>query len=159
MDTTKKCPYSRHSNMGTTTERKLVKLNINLNLFDNCKSRVFAPRIQGCLPMVLQGFQRNTSSHCSTLDWAKFNDIAFPSKLVLDESQLCSYGQTRFGQIFYCRIHCSNGIINLMFTPIMVVPKKNGKLHMYINFWKLKCNHKEGSTSFAIHGRGLGYGS
>jgi hypothetical protein len=47
----------------------------------------------------------------------------------------------------------------LMFTPIMVVPKKNGKLHMYINFWKLKCNHKEGSTSFAIHGRGLGYGS
>jgi hypothetical protein len=30
-------------------------------------------------------------------------------------------------------------------SPIVVIPKKNGKLKIYINFRKFKCSHKEGS--------------
>jgi hypothetical protein len=50
------------------------------------------------------------------LDWIGHNDIAFPLKLVSNESQLCSYGQTGFRQAFDYKIHCSSGRINLAFT-------------------------------------------
>jgi hypothetical protein len=36
-------------------------------------------------------------------------------------------------------------------SPIVVVPKKNGKLKIYINFKKTKCNHKEGSIPITFH--------
>lgn len=116
--------------------------------------------------MVMQGFQRNTSSHCSTLDWAKYNDTAFPSKLVSDESQLCNYGQTWFGgfitlveeAIHDCRIHCFGGRSNLTFTHYGGPQEKWKVAHLH-QFLKIKCNHNEGSISFAIYEKGLGYGS
>jgi hypothetical protein len=55
-------------------------------------------------------------SHCSTLDWTGYNDIAFPIKLVLDKFELCSCGQTRFQQTLDWRIYCYGGGSNLAFA-------------------------------------------
>jgi hypothetical protein len=60
--------------------------------------------------------QRNTSPHCSTLNKTGYNDIAFSSKLVSNESQLCSCGETRSEQAFNYRSHCSDKKNNLAFT-------------------------------------------
>jgi len=92
--------------------------------------------------MVLQGSQRNTYSHCSTMDWTWYNDIAFPSKPTLDESQLCSNGQTRSGQTFDCKIHYCDERSNLAFTHYGG-PQKNGKLRIYVNFRILHATTKK----------------
>jgi hypothetical protein len=36
-------------------------------------------------------------------------------------------------------------------SPIVVVPKKNGKLIICIDFWKLNATHKEGSIPITFH--------
>ncbi len=126
--------------------------------FDNYKSGIFALRIQGCLRIFLPGSQRNTSSHCSTLDWTRYNNTTFPLELVLDESQLCRCGQTWFGQTLDYKFHCSNGRSNLAFAHCGGPQEKWKAMHLRW-FQKIKCNQKNISISSTIYRGGLGYGS
>jgi len=54
--------------------------------FNNYSNGIFVQRIQGCLCIVLQIFQMNTSPHYSTLEKIGYNNIAFSLELVSDES-------------------------------------------------------------------------
>jgi hypothetical protein len=62
--------------------------------------------------------------------------------LGLDESQSHNYGQTRFGQVIDCKIHCSNGRSNLAFAHCSG-PQKNGKLRICVDFRKLNATMKQ----------------
>ncbi len=126
--------------------------------FDNYKSKIFALRIQGCLRMVPQGSQRNTSLYCSTLDWIKYNNTAFPLEPISDESQLCRCGQIGFGQTFDYKFHCFSGRNNLAFAHCGGPKEKWKAVHLH-QFQEIKCNCKKRSILSAIYGGGFGYGS
>jgi hypothetical protein len=43
-------------------------------------------------------------------------------------------------------------------SSIVVVPKKNGKLQICVDFWKLNVTMKKGSLSFTFNGGSTGHG-
>ncbi len=56
--------------------------------------------------------------------------------MVLDESKLHHSHEERFGQVVNYGIHWPNEEVTWL-SPIVLVSKKNGKLQICVDFWKL----------------------
>jgi hypothetical protein len=69
-----------------------VKFNANLDLSTIATVESLLKEYKDVFAWSMKS-QRNTSPHCSTLDKIGYNNIAFSSKLVSNESQLWSCGE------------------------------------------------------------------
>ena len=94
-------------------------------------------RIQGVrLPLVIRRHERVGSKILSTPDQPRHRCKTSPTMAVTDEPELHSPRKRRNRQTFKDQVHPASKRATRL-SPIIVVPKKNGKIRVYIDYRKL----------------------
>ncbi len=156
MDVIRKCPYltfeSRHYYQVVAGE-----VQCWFGHFKSCRSGIFVVRIQGCLRWSYKDF-KGIPLHIAQ-HWIELDTTIPPSH---QNRYQMNPNYVMMVKHDLDKILIEGFIVlvekTTCISPIVVVPKNNGKLHLCW-FQETKCSHEKGSISFTIYGGGLGYGS